>query len=572
MLTHRQQVLGNGSAWNLSVILGLLGLIFGACQGASPRDRPWREPIEVPKRASPGEDGSDLGRSLAAEEHAGRLERRRERALTLRIHLDADPGSLNPMRSPSQWAKRIMLDNVFETLLRYRPLDGGGGDGTFQSGLAQRWDISPGGREIRIMLHDNARWQDGKPVTALDVQFSLEAAMTKRGGAAYHRSALADVAAVEIVNRAQVRLRLDRANAFVLRELASVPIMPEHIYRRALEQRNGQWIGSGPYLLSQDGADLVLSRDPAYWGTAPAIEKVIFVRHQDAAVALREAKEGHMDIIPELIREHYPEQLDIPGVAKNFSVFQLAPPELSYIVLHTKEAPFSDGNTRRAIARLVDRATLIDQAGGLARGVPGLIWPGGPGNGAASPVPEFNPEEAATLLDLAGWRDDDGDGVRSRDGQRLMITVLATEGENDARDLVLAALRKSGFVIDLRVGNAAVLRNRLRDGEFDLAFVTWAGDVDRDLGPVLGSDGAENYGRYESPVVDELLAKIHGAWNPADRKPLLATLGQLLGRSMPLIALPAPDPRGLVHKRVTGFSLWGGWFAIRELGLTEDPE
>ena len=235
-----------------------------------------------------------------------------------------------------------------------------------------------------------------------------------------------------------------------------------------------------------------------------------------------------MDVIPELIREHYPEQLDIPGVAKNFSVFKIAPPELSYIVLHTKESPFSDGNTRRAIARLVDRTTLIDQAGGLARGVPGLIWPGGPGNGAAAPVPEFNPEEAATLLDLAGWRDDDGDGVRSRDGQRLMITVLATEGENDARDLVLAALRKSGFVIDLRVGNAAVLRNRLRDGEFDLAF--------------------------------------------ADRKPLLATLGQLLGRSMPLIALPAPDPRGLVHKRVTGFSLWGGWFAIRELGLAEDPE
>lgn len=464
-----------------------------------------------------------------------------------------------------------MLDNVFETLVRYRPLDGGG-DGTYQSGLAQRWDVSPGGREIRIMLHDKARWQDGKQVTALDVQFSIEAAMTKRGGADYHREALADLAAVEIVNRSQVRLRLERPNAFVLRELASVPIMPEHIYRRALEQRSGDWIGSGPYRLSQSGVDLVLERDASYWGAAPAIGKVVFVRHLDAAIALREAKEGQMDIVPELIRQHYPEQLGIPGVAKNFSVFRLAPPELSYIVLDTQEPPFDDGNTRRAISRLVDRATLIDQAGGLARGVPGLIWPGGPGNGAAAAVPKFDPEEAATLLDLAGWRDDDGDGVRSREGQRLMITVLATEGPHSARDLVLSALRKAGFVIDLRVGNAAVLRNRLRDGEFDLAFVTLSGDVDRDLAPLLGSNGKDNYGRYQSPVVDDLLANIRGAWKPSERKPLLATLGQLLDRSMPLVALPAPDPRGLVHKRVTGFSLWGGWFAIRELGLQEEPQ
>ncbi len=551
-------------------MLGLWALILGACQGASPRDRPWREPIEEPQRVRSRSDGSEGARSSVAEEHAIRLEQRRERARSLRIHLDAAPGSLNPMRSPSQWAKRIMLDNVFETLLRYRPLEGAG-EGRYQSGLAQRWDISPSGREIRITLHDLARWQDGKAVTALDVQFSLEAAMTKRGGADYHRAALADLAAVEIVNRSQVRLRLERANAFVLRELASVPIMPEHIYRRALDQRDGDWIGSGPYKLSQDGANLVLQRDPNYWGAAPAIEKVVFVRHQDAAIALREAKEGQMDIIPELIREHYPEQLDIPGVSQSFSVFRLKPPVISYIVLDTKEPPFDDGNTRRAIARLVDNATIIELAGGLARRVPGLIWPGGPGNAAGPKVQEFNPEEAAKLLDLAGWRDDDGDGVRSRDGERLMITVLATEGAHGARDLVLAALRKAGFVIDLRVGNAAVLRNRLRDGEFDLAFVTWSGELDRDLTPVLGSSGKDNYGRYQSPVVDDLLASIQRAWKPADRKPLLATLGQLLGRSVPLVALPAQDPRGLVHKRVTGFSLWGGWFAIRELGLSEEP-
>ncbi|MCP4446708.1 MAG: hypothetical protein GY811_15380 [Myxococcales bacterium] len=567
MLTHRQQVLGNGTAWNLSVMLGICLLMGAACRSANPRDRPWREPLSEANWPSQGENATERG--VAAEEHASRLKRRSERARSLRIHMNADPGSLNPMRSPSVWALRIMRDNVFETLIRYRPV-GDAADGSYQAGLAQRWSISPGGREIRLVLDERARWHDGKAVTALDVQFSLEAAMTKRGGAEHHRVALADLAAVEIVSRSAVRLHLERANAFVLRELASVPILPEHIYRRALDQRSGDWVGSGPYQVSREGDDVLLQRNAKYWGEAPLVEKIVFVRHQDAAIALREAKEGQMDIVPEMIREHYPEQLDIPGVYQSFSVLKLQPPIVPYIVLDTQEPPFDDANMRRAVSRLIDRATLIDMAGGLARGVPGLIWPAGPGNATAPPVPEFSVEQAAELLDQAGWRDDDGDGVRSQDGQRLMITVLATEGPHDTRDVILSALRKSGFVIDLRVGSAPVLRNRLRDGEFDLAFVTWSGSVDRDLSLVLGTGGANNYGRHRSPMVDELLTDIKEAWEPAQRKTLLATLAQLLERSTPLVALPVVNPHGLVHKRVTGVVVWDGWFAIRELGLSEE--
>jgi len=485
--------------------------------------------------------------------------------------MNADPGSLNPLRAPSEWALRISMDTVFESLVRYRPI-GDSDVGQYQAGLASQWSVSQGGREILVVLDEKAHWQDGRPVTALDVQFSIEAAKSKWADASHLQGVLANLSAIDILGRKRFRLRLERPDAFVLRELAQVPILPEHLGRHAALQRQGDWVGSGPYRVSRDGANVILRRDPSYWGEAPAIENVVFVRSKDAALALRDAKEGRMDIVPELIPEHYPEQLNIPGVAKNFSVVRLAPPKVSYIVLQTRKAPFDDANMRRAIAHLVDRTTLMETAGGLARPVPGIIWPQGPGNGAEMDASEYDTELAASLLDAAGWRDDHSGGVRSRNGQRLMVTVLATEEKNATRDVVLNALRKAGFVIDLRVGNVAVLRNRLRDGEFDLAFATWAGDADRDLSPLLESTGKNNYGRYKSPVVDKLLDDIRMAWDPSERRPLLTTLAQLLSRSMPLVALMAPDPRGIAHKRVQGLAVWNGWFSIRDMSLAAESE
>jgi peptide/nickel transport system substrate-binding protein len=476
------------------------------------------------------------------------------------------------MASPSQWSLRIMLDTVFETLVRYRPSPGAG-PGAYQPGLARSWTLSPDGREIRLLLQTSAKFQDGKAVTALDVQFSIEAAMTKRGGAAHHRAALKDVTAVEILARDQVRVRLERANAFVLRELASIPILPEHIYRKKLSQRSGDWIGSGPYRVTrEDNEDVLLTRDAGYWGEAPAIEFIHFVRHQDSALALREAKEGYMDIVPELIAEHFPEQTQAPGMATNFASLELRPASFSYIILDTSEPPFDDLHVRRAIAHLVDGERLMAASGDLTRRIAGPVWPGGPGDGAAPTAPAHNLAEGARLLQLAGWRDDDGDGVRARAGQRLMITVLATEGAHPTRDLMLKALRKAGFVLDLRVGSAAVLRNRLRDGEFDLAFATWTGDFDTDLSSLFATGARRNYGRFHSDSIDALLGKIQATWEPANRAPLLGSLAEALRRNMPIVALTAPHPRGLVHKRVRGMKAWNGWFSLRELSLAKEAE
>jgi peptide/nickel transport system substrate-binding protein len=564
MLIDAQQVFGTRSARNRIVLLAIATALSSllACQETPPRADKWHdEPIEVSTSGADKATGSQPASGQISGQGA-------DRSSTLRIHLNADPGSLNPMAAPSVWTLRIMMDTVFETLLRYRPSPGAG-PGVYEAGLARSWTVSPEGREIRLRLQPTAKFQDGKAVTALDVQFSIEAAMTKRGGALHHRQALADVAAVEIIGRDQVRIRLHRSNSFVLRELASLPIFPEHVYLKKIKQRSGSWVGSGPYRVStSEEGDVFLSRDDKYWGKAPAIRLIQFVRHQDSAIALREAKEGQMDIVPELIAEHYPEQANSPGIASSFTGLELRPASFSYMVFNTTAPPFDDVQVRRAMSHLVDSDSLVDASGGLTRRVAGPVWPGGPGDGAAPSAGSQDLAELSRLLQLAGWRDDDGDGVRERAGQRLMITVLATEGAHQERDPILKSLRQAGFVLDIRVGSAAVLLNRLRDAEFNLAFVSWAGHFDRDLSPLFARGGKQNHGRFESASIDELLERIKAAWEPAIRAPLLSTLAEALRRSMPIVALLAPHPRGLVHKRVVGLKAWDQWFSIRELSLT----
>lgn len=566
----RQQVFRGRSARNVFVIAGAIGAVVALaavlgpmCGGPPARSKPWRH-AAAPVPAS----GPPTSPALADERD--RVRAIRERGRALRIHLPADPGHLHPLLAPTEWGLRITEDTVFETLVRYRPPAGGSGagPGRYEPGLARSWTVSPSGREIRLELEGDVRFHDGRRMTAVDVQFSIDSARHPRVDADHHRRALAAVSAVEILGPTLLRVRLDRADAYVLRELAEVPILPEHVYEKRLRSTSGPLVGTGPYrITSRDDDGVVLERNQDYWGDAPAIEKIVFVREPDAAAALTAAFEGEIDIVPELIPEHYPAQAEAPGVASRFAPLRLRPATVRYLALDHSSAPFDDVRVRRAVAALVDREALVRRRGGLARPIAGPIWPGGPGDGASPGPPAHDPSEAARWLDAAGWRDDEGDGVRERAGRRLMITVLATGGDDPVRDGVLAALRDAGFVLDVRVGPAAVLENRLRAHSFDLAFVEWSGDADRDLAPLLGTGGWLNFGRFSDSGVDALLTRLGRAWEPATRAPLSSELAARIAELWPIVPLTAPEPYGLVSRRVRGVAVWDGWLSIRSLSL-----
>ncbi len=493
----------------------------------------------------------------------------------MRVHMDAEPRHLTPLAAPSRWAVRVTMDTVFETLVRYEPPDEGPGrgPGSYAPGLAASWRVYAGGREMRLELRDGVTFHDGSRMSAVDVQFSIDSARSARVDAPHLRWMLRDVTSVEIVSARAVRIRLSKPNGYVLRALAALPIVPEHVYRKKLVPRKGPVIGTGPYRLAEwKGGRIILSRYAEYWGEPPAISTIAFIHDPDAASAVTAAKRGEIDIIPELIAAHVGTQLDAPAVVARFTTLRLRPAAMRYLVLG-HSSPLDDVRVRQAISLLVDRHSLVAKARGrVARPVTGPVWPGGPGDARAPEPVATDAAQAAALLDEAGWLIEDG--VRRKDGERLHVAMLALPGgeENDDRDRIATALTEAGFFVEVRRGSSGVLMNRLETGEFDLALLEWDAMVDVDLAPLVGTRGRLNYGRYADSDTDALLDRLHAAESPAARRPIVAELGAHLARTVPFVALSAPDPRGLMHRRVRGAVVWNGWIALRRLSLAHEDE
>ncbi len=557
--------------WSLA-LWAALAVTSGVAGCETPtRVKPWRHAADPVTAAA-----STAPRSPALAPERENEAVRTARGHTLRIHLDAEPPRGNPLSSPTVAGRRIALGTVFEPLLAYQPPEDGKGAGRYAPRLARSWRVSPSGLEVRIEL-EPATFHDGRSMSSIDVQFTLDLVRDPRRGIDHLRGLLESVEAVELITARELRLRLRHPSGWVLRALAEIPILPMHVYSGSLAA-GGAMVGTGPYkLVSNKGGVVKLARFAGYWGPKPAISDVELVHEGDAARALVWAKRGELDVVPALIPAHWPEQANAPGLAAAFSPIELAPPRLRYLLFNVTSPPLDDVRVRRALSLLIDRRGIAKTVyDGLARPALWPVWPGGPVVGAAAAAPEFDPAAAGKLLDAAGFQDRDGDGVRELAGRPLRLSLLrlerpaAPEGSPAVVtevDRFVAAARRAGIGIEQKAGTEAVLEKRLAEGEFQLAMAEWRGMVDSDLHDLLGSGGARNYGRYSSPAMDRVLAALAAAWGPQERAALAPSLVEVLEAEVPLAGIVALAPQGLVHRRLSGVRVWDGWFDLRPLAF-----
>lgn len=544
---------------------------LAACDSPA-RVKPWRHAPD------PIAEAANVPSSPALADAVNDSEARAARGHTLRIHLDADPGRLSPLVAPTVWGRRITQGTVFEPLLRYIPPDAAQPAGRYGPRLARSWRVVVppwGGLEIRLELEPNVTFHDGRPLTSSDVQFTLDAIRDPKRGIDHLRPMLDDVEAVELITATEVRLVLRRPSGWVMRALAEIPILPMHIYDRSGRDHpagaSGNLVGSGPWkVASHKQGTVKLTRNDKYWAGKVAIQDVELVYQPDAAIALRDAKRGDFDILPALVRVHYPDQASAPGVTAAFAPLELRPPRLRLLAFNTQKTPLDDARVRHAIALLVNRNEISElHFGRLARPALWPIWPGGLVHGTEVPVPAFDPKAAGALLDAAGWVDSDKDGIRDRGGQQLRVVMIGgardTAISKDAnpaaklpREYLIADARRVGLVIEFKSGNDAWIQKRIDEGSYHIAEQQWVGMVDMDMRNRLG--GA-------SPAIDRVLEQMATVWDPAERAKLTKDLAAALAESWPIAGIVTDTPHGLVHRRVRGLTQWDGWIDLTQLSL-----
>jgi peptide/nickel transport system substrate-binding protein len=484
---------------------------------------------------------------------------------TLHVHLDTEPTTLHPLVGGDA-AVRAVTDGLI-----YQPLIDCTG-GTYRPALAESWDVSDDGMRIALRMRGGVRWHDHHAFGVLDVQATLEPLLRKRAESTILGAELADVDSIELVTERTIRLVLKRPSDLVLRALCDVPILPDHLIRDVRPESSPiakQPVGTGPFRFVswERGKRIRLQRAPEAWGPSPGVDEIVFDLDSDAVRALNRTRRGELDILPHVLEVHYPDQVEASTLHGMTELYRLTPERSSFLVVNTRHDPLGDVRVRRALALLWDRDRFARELHkDLARPI------GGPLFGAPPPAPAFDRARAIKLLDEAGYRDTNADGVRDRDGRPIRLTMLEVAGSRtlpvEAHAFALE-MRKAGLLVDVVTTDPATVQARLQRGEFDLAPMMWEELPDEDPSPLYAPGGLFNYGGYQSAALDPLWDRLRTAVGAAGRRPLLEQIARIVAEEQPVIFLYRTDVPALVSTRVHGLAAVGDRLDLRRVWL--DP-
>lgn len=293
--------------------------------------------------------------------------------------------------------------------------------------LATEYGASQDGLTWTVKIRDDVSFTDGEPLTAEDVAFTYN---TVKEASSVNDFTMLDYA--EAVDDTTVLFHMTRPFSIWPYTMAVVGIVPEHAYDSATYGSNP--IGSGRYILKQwdRGQQVILEANPDYYGEAPKMKRVtILFMEEDAAFLAAQA--GEVDVAY-TSATYSDQQVEGYSLASYASV-----DNRGFNLPAVEETKDQEGRTvgndftadvlvRRAINIGVDRQEMIDHV---------LNGYGSPAYSVCDQLPWYNeasqvaydPEEAAALLDQAGWTLGE-DGVREKDGQKAELHLLYATGDS----------------------------------------------------------------------------------------------------------------------------------------------
>jgi ABC-type transport system substrate-binding protein len=442
-------------------------------------------------------------------------------------------------------------------------------------------------------LRATATWDDGHPVLATDVDFTLkllycpglpnENGRTQYGFIRQVRIDPANPRRFTLVCRGQGAEIMTGSGDFSV--LPEATLDPGHTLRRWLlatlqdwpaaqapapavmalvrryQQANlarqpGNLPGCGPYRLATwDANHQVRFRRKAHWWAdklrpvpfvlqAHPQELVFAILPDDAAAALA-LRRHDLDVYPQVPARIF-QRLQASPKARQELVFYTKP---SYDILtagfNTRRPALRDKRTRQALSRLFDPAGLLaaTQLGQGNRTV-GLLPPSSPFYNDSLPLPALAPAQAVVLLRQAGWQRR-ADGHWWQPGATAPLTLRVRYRTEEANFATTAlqfqtAAAQVGIPVALLPAESSLLTHALQTGDFDLYIRLVKGSpFGFNFATFLHSNaiGSGNLTGFSHPVADRLLLAIPAEGSPHRKKLLLRKLQAVLQEEMPLLPL-----------------------------------
>jgi len=469
---------------------------------------------------------------------------------TFNYNLDGEPTTLNPITQTDLYT-RYILEYVTSHLME-RNLN----SFQYEPSVAEKMEVSKDGLVFTFTLNKNAKWSDGKPLTAEDVKFSFDVIHDPTYNAATLWSYYENLKSVEILNEHQVRMTMKEKYFKNDEVLCDTWLVPKHIYGDAKEgvKKNKSVIGSGPYKLVEydQGKRIVLEKIDNWWGSEVEnfkgrynFKNVIFRFIKDQTIAIEALKKGEIDY-SELTAESYVKKAIGPewgAKVERYKVENKAPKTYSFIGWNLKRDLFKDRDVRVALAMLIDRKQMNEKFRfNMAMPAAGPFYYQSLNADSSVKPFEFNPKQAAALLKKAGWEDTAKSGTLSKmiNGQKVDFKFTLIYGNKETEKywtLYKEDLKKAGIQMDLKLLEWNALSKAVDDREYDAFTMRWGGVVEEDPKQIWHSSsdvkGGSNFISYKNPQVDEAIDKARVEMDAKKRSVLMKKVYRLIAEDAP---------------------------------------
>lgn len=483
-------------------------------------------------------------------------------------NLAGEPGTLNPLLATDVY-EGMVNGGIFEGLIGQNPLTQ-----KYERGLAESWEVSEDKLTFTFRLNKNAKWSDGKPVTAADVIFTFDRLKDPKTEAPHLQVYYIDLEKWEALDDHTVRFKASKPYFKFFDMIGGVGILPKHIYGDGDFNKHPAGrspVGSGPYTFEKwdTGNAITIKRNPGYWDAAnkPVFpDRIVLRKLVDDTVTMTQLKSGNIDLYEAILPLQWKREIDKPENDKRFHKLAYDFPAYSYMGFNLRRPQFADLKVRKALDLLIDRNKIIERVYlGYATPVSGPFYiKSGSYNHDVKPT-AFDPEAAKQLLAEAGWVDTDGDGVLDKDGKPFTFSLMIIAGRQiheQISQIVQQDLARAGIKLEIRKLEWAAALQHIDEWQFDSMLMGWALDMKSDPYQLWHSSGADKKGSsnnlgYKNAEVDKLIEEGRVEYDDAKREAMYKKIHAIISSEVPCAFLVAPKGLTAADIRWQGIETFG---------------
>ena len=531
------------------------------------------------------------------------------------IALDGKFSTLDPIGSVTVDANAERLRTLmFNSLVRKNDLF------EYVGELAKEIKDNEDGSGVTFVLQDNVKFHNGKVLTSADVKYTLDKLFSSNGAKA---SAFYDtvsdsskntttnnadpnatanekktaapnndktettqkiphITAVEMPDAKTIVIKIARPalKNQLLANLVPVAIIPEGSEVGTQASNTTPPPGTGPYkFTSFDTVQNIVEVDAfnEYWEGAPNIQKVQVKTLADASSLQAELKSQIVDIAPGVINLA-PDTFKSLEQDQNLQVLKFNGSNIQYLGFNTEAAPLNNVKLRQAMAYSINREKIVNDLllgqGTVAHSIlPEESWAYNAGTKYT-----FDPNRAKQLLDEAGFKDANGDGLREMPKISFKISS-GNQAVSQYSQFIQNQLTEVGIPVEIESLEFQTMLQQLQRGQYQMTTGRWVGGNQdpiflRDLfaSSEIPSDkrASRNRSRYVNKEADELLNKAINTTDRTQAKQFYAKAQEIISREVPMFPLWYPANMIVANKRVGNIKVnaSGDWGFVRNLTLS----